>query len=104
MIYHVLLVLVPFLVVKINQLLQLGLSMLLNVKMEWAFKFKFWPLDLAVKLDLLQLSCFLFFTYDAFFSAYASYLKKIAANSTKIEQAGCLGKMFAQTIRISPDK
>merc|ERR1711924_85926 len=60
-------------VIKIIQIMRYGFSMLFNVKVEWAFKIEFWPLQLAVNLDMLQLFCFLFFTYGLFFSAIVNY-------------------------------
>merc|ERR1711998_445148 len=79
-------------VIKIIQILRYGFSMLFNVKVEWAFKIEFWPLQLAVNLDMLQLFCFLFFTYDLFFSAIVNYYKYIADEDDRTYQSGWLGE------------
>lgn len=75
-------------IIKVIQIMRYGFSMIFNVKVEWAFKFEFWPLKLAVSLDMLQLFCFLFFTYDLFFSAILSYYKYVADEDSRKEQVG----------------
>jgi hypothetical protein len=79
-------------VIKIIQIMRYGFSMLFNVKVEWAFKIEFWPLQVAVNLDMLQLFCFLFFTYDLFFSAIVNYYKYMADPDVRQDQAGWLGE------------
>jgi len=78
--------------VKVVMILRYGFSMIMNIKVEWAFKFEFWPLNVAVNLDMFQLFCFIFFTYDLFFSALAGYFKYFASEHAKKKQAGDVGK------------
>merc|ERR1711988_1762419 len=83
---------------KIIYMMRMGFSFAFGLKLEWAFKFQFWPITQAVCLDMFQLSAFFFFIYDKFFSFYAGYLKYFASEEMKKEQAGRVGKLFSKKV------
>lgn len=85
---------------KILYIMRMGFTFLLGFKLEWAFKFQFWPITQAICLDLFQLSAFCYFIFDKFFAAFVGYLKYYASDEMKRKQAGKLGKMFSKEAEI----
>lgn len=81
---------------KIVYIMRMGFSFALGLKLEWAFRFQFWPITQAVCLDMFQLSAFFFFIIDKFFNAYAGYLKYFASEEMKQTQAGRFAQFFSK--------
>mmetsp|Transcript_14021 Transcript_14021/g.22064 ORF Transcript_14021/g.22064 Transcript_14021/m.22064 type:complete len:508 (+) Transcript_14021:32-1555(+) len=79
-------------VYKFFQIMQYGFTMAFNIKLEWAFQFKFWPLALAVKLDMFQIFALLFIVWDQAFGIFANYYKYIADEDDRQEAAGIFGQ------------
>lgn len=83
---------------KMIYILRMGFSFAFGLKLEWAFKFQFWPLSQAICLDMFQLSAFCFSFYDKCFAAFAGYLKYFASEPTKLKQAGKFGEAVRQKV------
>merc|ERR1712107_362924 len=71
----------------------MGWTMAFNIKAEWAFDFQFWPVTVAVRLDLFQIIGFFFVIFDvAIFGPYTAYLKFLCDSEKKKKAAGKVGK------------
>lgn len=56
-------------------ILRFGFGIFFNVKLEWAFDFRFWPIQMAINLDIFQIVSLAFFAFDLVFSAFTARLK-----------------------------